>query len=88
MGLGLVFIPPIVGGITLILKNTGPLVALYLYFFILVLSLFMLTIYPVVIAPLFNKFTPLPQGPLRYRSTLNEQEITSQGYCGSVTQHE
>lgn len=65
MGLGLLFIPPIVGGITLILKNTGPLVALYLYFFILVLSLFMLTIYPVVIAPLFNKFTPLPQGPLR-----------------------
>lgn len=71
MGLGLVFIPPIVGGITLILKNTGPLVALYLYFFILVLSLFMLTIYPVVIAPLFNKFTPLPQGPLRYSTSLS-----------------
>ena len=66
LALGLVFIPPIVGGITLILKNTGPLVALYLYFFILVLSLFMLTIYPIVIAPLFNKFTPLQPGPLRY----------------------
>ncbi|KAI5440504.1 hypothetical protein KIW84_010110, partial [Lathyrus oleraceus] len=29
------------------------------------LSLAMLTIYPILIAPLFNKFTPLPDGPLR-----------------------
>lgn len=65
LGLGLLFIPPIVGGITLILKNTGPFVGLYLYFFLLFLGLFMLTIYPVAIAPLFNKFTPLPEGPLR-----------------------
>jgi hypothetical protein len=25
-----------------------------------------MTIYPVAIAPLFNKFTPLPEGSLRY----------------------
>ena len=66
VALGLVFLPPIIAAITLILKNTGPLVALYLWFFILVVSLFMMTIYPVVIAPLFNKFTPLPEGSLRY----------------------
>lgn len=65
IGLGLIFLPPIIGGITLILKNTGPLVGLYLYLFLLFLGLFMLTIYPVAIAPLFNKFTPLPEGSLR-----------------------
>ena len=69
VALGLVFLPPIIAAITLILKNTGPLVALYLWFFILVVSLFMMTIYPVVIAPLFNKFTPLPEGSLRYDSS-------------------
>ncbi|KAJ3694726.1 hypothetical protein LUZ60_000103 [Juncus effusus] len=30
-----------------------------------VLSIVMMTIYPVLIAPLFNKFTPLPEGELR-----------------------
>ena len=63
--LGVVLLPPIIAGITIILKNTGPLVALYLWGFILALSLFMLTIYPIAIAPLFNKFTPLPEGSLR-----------------------
>ncbi|KAL3150901.1 hypothetical protein ABBQ32_000651 [Trebouxia sp. C0010 RCD-2024] len=65
IALGLVFLPPIIAAVTLILKNTGPLVALYLWFFILVVALFMMTIYPVAIAPLFNKFTPLPEGSLR-----------------------
>ena len=65
IGLGIVLLPPIIAAITLILKNTGPLVAIYLWFFILVVSIFMMTIYPVAIAPLFNKFTPLPEGSLR-----------------------
>ncbi len=66
IGLGIVLLPPLIAAITLILKNTGPLVAIYLWFFILVVSIFMMTIYPVAIAPLFNKFTPLPEGSLRY----------------------
>lgn len=66
IGLGIVLLPPIIAAITLILQNTGPLVAIYLWFFILVVSIFMMTIYPVAIAPLFNKFTPLPEGSLRY----------------------
>ena len=68
--LGIVLLPPIVAAITLILKNTGPLVAIYLWFFILIVSLFMLTIYPIVIAPLFNKFTTLPAGSLRWLPVL------------------
>eukprot|EP01102_Stenamoeba_stenopodia_P018849 TRINITY_DN6985_c0_g1_i1.p1 TRINITY_DN6985_c0_g1~~TRINITY_DN6985_c0_g1_i1.p1 ORF type:complete len:459 (+),score=115.40 TRINITY_DN6985_c0_g1_i1:90-1379(+) len=38
---------------------------LYVWVFMLVVSLFIMTIYPVFIAPLFNKFTPLEEGPLR-----------------------
>ncbi|XP_051145144.1 CAAX prenyl protease 1 homolog isoform X2 [Andrographis paniculata] len=46
-------------------KIGGPYLALYLWAFMLVVSLVMMTIYPVLIAPLFNKFTPLPEGGLR-----------------------
>ncbi|KXZ51688.1 hypothetical protein GPECTOR_11g139 [Gonium pectorale] len=60
-----VLLPPIVGGVTYILKVSGPLMPLYLWGFVFALSLFMMTIYPVLIAPLFNKYEPLPEGPLR-----------------------
>ena len=29
--------------------------------------MFLMTIYPVLIAPLFDKYTPLPEGPLKAR---------------------
>ncbi|CAK7348832.1 unnamed protein product [Dovyalis caffra] len=46
-------------------KKGGPYLAIYLWAFMFVLSLVMMTLYPVLIAPLFNKFTPLPDGELR-----------------------
>ncbi|GLC34010.1 hypothetical protein PLESTB_000828300 [Pleodorina starrii] len=58
-------LPPIVAGITYILQVAGPMLPLYLWGFIFGLSLFFMTIYPVVIAPLFNKYEPLPEGSLR-----------------------
>mmetsp|Transcript_508 Transcript_508/g.1174 ORF Transcript_508/g.1174 Transcript_508/m.1174 type:complete len:433 (-) Transcript_508:1007-2305(-) len=60
-----VLAPPIIAGIVYILLHTGPAMALYLWGFMLVLSLVMLTVYPVLIAPLFNKYTPLEEGSLR-----------------------
>jgi STE24 endopeptidase len=60
-----VLLPPIVAGITVILQRAGALLPLYLWGFIFSLSLVMMTIYPTLIAPLFNKFDPLPEGPLR-----------------------
>ncbi|KAK7274322.1 hypothetical protein RIF29_15405 [Crotalaria pallida] len=57
--------PPIVAIIILIVQNGGPYLALYLWGFMFVLSIVMMTVYPVLIAPLFNKFTPLPEGQLR-----------------------
>jgi STE24 endopeptidase len=40
---------------------------IWLFFFLAAFQLFMLWLYPVVIAPLFNRFEPLPDGPLRER---------------------
>lgn len=57
--------PPIVAAIIIIAQNGGPYLAIYLWVFMFVISLIMLTLYPLVIAPLFNKFTPLPEGELR-----------------------
>lgn len=44
------------------LQKGGPYLAIYLWGFMFVLSLVMMTIYPVLIAPLFNKFTPVSIG--------------------------
>eukprot|EP00878_Enallax_costatus_P026201 GHUV01028086.1.p1 GENE.GHUV01028086.1~~GHUV01028086.1.p1 ORF type:complete len:396 (+),score=102.81 GHUV01028086.1:414-1601(+) len=63
--LGLVFMPPLIGGFTWILQRAGPWVPIQLWAFFLVVALFFMTIYPVVIAPLFNKFETLPEGTLR-----------------------
>ncbi|EFJ52686.1 hypothetical protein VOLCADRAFT_78672 [Volvox carteri f. nagariensis] len=63
--LAAVLLPPIVAGITYILQVAGPMLPLYLWGFIFALSLFFMTIYPVLIAPLFNKYEPLPEGSLR-----------------------
>ncbi|KAI3996044.1 hypothetical protein MKX01_038444 [Papaver californicum] len=57
--------PPIVAAIIYIVQIGGPYLAIYLWTFMFVLSLVMMTVYPILIAPLFNKFTPLPDGELR-----------------------
>ncbi|GKU88067.1 hypothetical protein SLEP1_g2374 [Rubroshorea leprosula] len=65
MGLAIILAPPIVSAIIVIVQKGGPYLAIYLWAFMFVLSLVMMTLYPVLIAPLFNKFTPLPEGDLR-----------------------
>ncbi|KAG7019021.1 CAAX prenyl protease 1-like protein [Cucurbita argyrosperma subsp. argyrosperma] len=57
--------PPIVSAIIIIVQKGGPYLAIYLWGFMFTLSLVMMTLYPILIAPLFNKFTPLPSGDLR-----------------------
>ncbi|KAL2251764.1 CAAX prenyl protease 1 homolog [Sesamum indicum] len=63
--LAIVIGPPIVAAIIIIVQKGGPYLAIYLWAFMLIVSLVMMTIYPILIAPLFNKFTPLPEGDLR-----------------------
>ncbi|EFN56421.1 hypothetical protein CHLNCDRAFT_22375, partial [Chlorella variabilis] len=63
--LGCLLLPPVVAGFTYILQRSSPYVGLYLWAFLLALSLFAVTAYPTLIAPLFNTFQPLEAGPLR-----------------------
>ncbi|XP_058797827.1 CAAX prenyl protease 1 homolog [Phymastichus coffea] len=48
-----------------IIKNGGDYFYLYLWIFTVVISLILMIIYPEFIAPLFDKYTPLPEGELR-----------------------
>ncbi|EIE26911.1 hypothetical protein COCSUDRAFT_27312 [Coccomyxa subellipsoidea C-169] len=63
--LGSVLGPPVVAGFTWILQRTSAYMPLYLWAFFFGLQIFFMTIYPVFIAPLFNKFSPLEKGTLR-----------------------
>ena len=69
MGIGLVMMPPVIAAFTWILQHTGPMVPLYLWSFIFGLQIFFMTIYPIAIAPLFNKFSPLEKGTLKCAHT-------------------
>ncbi|XP_076234063.1 CAAX prenyl protease 1 homolog [Calliopsis andreniformis] len=48
-----------------IIKNGGDYFFLYVWIFVIIVILFMMIIYPEVIAPLFDKYTPLPDGDLK-----------------------
>ncbi|KAF4386669.1 hypothetical protein F8388_006624 [Cannabis sativa] len=63
--LAIILGPPIVSAIIFIVQKGGPYLAIYLWAFMFILSIVMMTLYPILIAPLFNKFTPLPEGGLR-----------------------
>jgi STE24 endopeptidase len=52
------------------MRFTGSRWWLWLFVFLAATQLFLLWLYPVVIAPLFNRFAPLPEGPLRERLVL------------------
>jgi STE24 endopeptidase len=49
------------------MRFSGPRWWLWLFAFLVAVQLFMLWLYPAVIAPLFNRFAPLPEGALRER---------------------
>jgi STE24 endopeptidase len=50
-----------------LMRNAGPLWWLWVWLAWMAFQLLMLVLYPTVIAPLFNKFSPLPAGPARER---------------------
>jgi STE24 endopeptidase len=49
------------------MRFSGPRWWLWLFAFLMAFQLLMLWLWPAVIAPLFNRFVPLPDGPLRDR---------------------
>lgn len=51
--------------IIVIIKSGGPYFFVWLWLVVCIICMLLLTIYPAVIAPLFDKYTPLPEGTLR-----------------------
>lgn len=58
---------PVTAAILAIIQRTGESFFYYVWAFSVVLQLFMITIYPIFILPLFNKLTPLEDGALKER---------------------
>eukprot|EP00128_Syssomonas_multiformis_P017953 Colp12_sorted_trinity150504_noHs@23705 len=56
---------PVCAALISIIQWGGEYFYVYAALFLFVFSLFFMTIYPEVIAPLFDKFVPLPEGKLR-----------------------
>lgn len=56
---------PVICGMIQIVKLGGDLFFIYLWLFMFITMILLMTIYPDYIAPLFDKFTPLPEGNLR-----------------------
>jgi STE24 endopeptidase len=56
---------PIIASMILIIKIGGDYFFIYAWLFSVIVTLFLITIYADYIAPLFDKYTPLPDGPLR-----------------------
>lgn len=56
---------PIMAAVLKIIQKTGNEFFYYLWIFSIVVQVFMITIYPIVILPLFNKLSPLEPGPIK-----------------------
>ncbi|KAK3945192.1 peptidase family M48-domain-containing protein [Diplogelasinospora grovesii] len=63
--LAFVLAPPILAGFLAIVQKTGNKFFYYLWLFGAGLQVFMITIYPIAILPLFNKLSPLEEGDLK-----------------------
>lgn len=60
-----VLAPPLLSGFLKIIQKTGDRFFFYLWAFAAAVQLFMMTVYPTVILPLFNKLSPLEDGELK-----------------------
>lgn len=65
LALGQAIMSPILAIAVFIIKSGGDYFFLYLWLFCFVVAILLITVYPDYIAPLFDKFTPLPEGELR-----------------------
>ncbi|KAL5342606.1 peptidase family M48-domain-containing protein [Aspergillus crustosus] len=63
--LGIVLGTPIISAVLKIVQKTGNSFFYYLWLFGIFVQIFAITIYPIVILPLFNKLSPLEPGPIK-----------------------
>ncbi len=78
--LGLIIGTPVLLAVLWLMERMGPLWWLYVWLFWCGFNLLILFIYPTWIAPLFNKFTPLDDAPLKERI---EALLTRCGFASS-----
>lgn len=67
MGVAVVVFGSLLAGILLLIRHGGSLWWLQAWFFFMGFQLLLTTLYPGLIAPLFNRFSPLPESDLRHR---------------------
>ncbi|KAI9660868.1 MAG: hypothetical protein M1829_006433 [Trizodia sp. TS-e1964] len=60
-----VFGTPILSAFLAIIQKTGSNFFYYIWIFVILLQIFGVTIYPILIQPLFNKLSPMEEGPLK-----------------------
>lgn len=77
LALSFVFIPPFLGGFLKIIEQYGQSFIVYALGFILITQLILMTVFPTLIQPLFNKLTPLEDGELK---TAIEDLAKKQGF--------
>lgn len=65
IALSVVLIPPFLAGFLKIVEKYGQSFILYACGFVLIAQLVLMTVFPTLIQPLFNKFTPLEDGELK-----------------------
>lgn len=65
LALMMAFSLPIIPVLIWIIRSGGPHFYLYVWMFLCTVSVFLMTIYPVWIAPLFNKYTKLEDGAVK-----------------------
>lgn len=63
--LGTLILSPVGMAVTWIVQIGGKYFFVYLWVFVMLITLAMMTVYMDFIAPLFDKYTPLPEGELR-----------------------
>ncbi|KAI9988975.1 hypothetical protein PInf_022696 [Phytophthora infestans] len=66
-GLFIVIGFPVTAALIYVIRWGGEYFYMYVWAFLFAFSVIMMTLYPVLIMPLFNKFTPLEEGDLRTR---------------------
>lgn len=57
---------PLLAAVVAVIRRTGPLFWFWLWCIIVAFNLTFVVVYPTYIMPMFNKFTPLAEGPLRH----------------------
>ena len=75
LAVGAVISAPLYLGILWFMAAAGPFWWLWCWLFLLVVQVLLMVIYPTVIAPLFNTFTPIEEGELKERIVALLQKV-------------